>query len=210
MRLQPPFRPEGLDQHTPGRPVPIQAGLLRSWFGRTEVLYNETSDATRQRKERSMKGDPKVVKALNELLAEELTAINQYMVHSEMCDNWGYEKLHKAIEKLAFDEMHHAEWLIQRILFLEGGPTVSKLNEMRIGKSVKDMVLNDYKAEVDAVKAYNAAMKLAVECADNGTRDLLNKILKDEESHVDWAEVQRDQIAQMGLENYLQNQVVTK
>ncbi|MEW6756888.1 MAG: bacterioferritin [Acidobacteriota bacterium] len=157
-----------------------------------------------------MKGDPKVVKALNDLLAEELTAINQYMVHSEMCDNWGYEKLHKAIEKLAFDEMHHAEWLIQRILFLEGGPTVSKLNKMSIGKSVKDMVLNDYKAEVDAVKAYNAAMKLAVECGDNGTRDLLNKILKDEESHVDWAEVQRDQIAQMGLENYLQNQVVTK
>ncbi len=157
-----------------------------------------------------MKGDPKVVKALNDLLAEELTAINQYMVHSEMCDNWGYEKLHKAIEKLAFDEMHHAEWLIQRILFLEGGPTVSKLNRMNIGKTVKNMVLNDYQAEVDAVKAYNAAMKLAVECGDNGTRDLLNKILKDEESHVDWAEVQRDQIAQMGLENYLQIQVVPK
>jgi bacterioferritin len=163
-----------------------------------------------ERKERSMKGDPKVVKALNELLAEELTAINQYMVHSEMCDNWGYEKLHKAIEKLAFDEMHHAEWLIGRILFLEGGPTVSRLNKMSIGKTVKEMVLNDYQSEVNAVKAYNAAIKLAVECADNGTRDLLTKILKDEEAHVDWAEVQRDQIQQMGIENFLQNQVVTQ
>jgi bacterioferritin len=154
-----------------------------------------------------MKGDPKVIKVLNDLLAEELTAINQYMVHSEMCDNWGYEKLHKAIEKQAFDEMHHAEWLIQRILFLEGSPTVSKLNKMAIGKTVKDMVLNDYQAEVDAVKAYNAAIQTAVSCHDNGTRDLLTKILKDEERHVDWAEVQRDQIEQMGLANYLQNQV---
>ncbi len=154
-----------------------------------------------------MKGDPKVIQALNDLLAEELTAINQYMVHSEMCDNWGYEKLHKAIEKQAFDEMHHAEWLIQRILFLEGTPTVSRLNKMTIGKTVKDMVLNDYQAEVDAVKAYNAAIQTAVSCHDNGTRDLLTKILKDEEAHVDWAEVQRDQIEQMGLANYLQNQV---
>lgn len=154
-----------------------------------------------------MKGDPKVIQVLNDLLAEELTAINQYMVHSEMCDNWGYERLHKAIEKQAFDEMHHAEWLIQRILFLEGSPTVSKLHKMTIGKSVKEMVLNDYQAEVDAVKAYNAAIQTAVSCHDNGTRDLLTKILKDEEKHVDWAEVQRDQIEQMGLANYLQNQV---
>jgi bacterioferritin len=157
-----------------------------------------------------MKGNAKVLKVLNELLAEELTAINQYMVHSEMCDNWGYEVLHKAIEKQAFDEMHHAEWLIQRILFLEGSPTVSKLNRMTIGKSVKDMVLNDYDAEVMAVRSYNAAIKTAVESGDNGTRDLLTKILKDEEKHVDWAEVQRDQIDQMGLEIYLTNQVTIK
>ena len=154
-----------------------------------------------------MKGDAKVIKKLNDLLAEELTAINQYMVHSEMCDNWGYQKLHKAIEKQAIDEMRHAEWLIGRILFLEGSPTVSKLNKMAIGKSVKDMVLNDYRSEVDAVKQYNAGIRLAVEAADNGTRDLLTKILKDEEAHVDWAEVQRDQIQQMGLENYLSKQV---
>ncbi len=154
-----------------------------------------------------MKGDAKVLRTLNDLLAEELTAINQYMVHSEMCDNWGYQKLHKAIEKQAFDEMHHAEWLISRILFLEGSPTVSKLNRMVIGKTVKEMVLSDYGAEVDAVKSYNAAIRLAVQAGDNGTKELLTKILKDEESHVDWAEQQRDQIEQIGLQNYLQNQV---
>ena len=154
-----------------------------------------------------MKGSAKVTKVLNERLAEELTAINQYMVHSEMCEDWGYGKLHKAIEKQAFDEMHHAEWLIQRLLFLEGSPTVSKLNPIKIGKDVKAIVLNDYEAEVDAVKQYNAAIKVATEAGDNGTRDLLLKILKDEEDHVDWAEEQRDQIEQMGIANYLQNQV---
>ncbi|MGC8723195.1 MAG: bacterioferritin [Acidobacteriota bacterium] len=153
-----------------------------------------------------MKGNAKLLKVLNELLAEELTSINQYMVHSEMCDNWGYGKLHKAIEKQAIDEMHHAEWLIGRLLFLEGAPTVSKLNPMKIGQSVKDIVLNDYGAELDAVKGYNNAIKLAVEVGDNGTRDLLTKILKDEELHVDWAEQQRDQIEQMGLQIYLTNQ----
>ena len=154
-----------------------------------------------------MKGNADVIKKLNELLAEELTAINQYMVHSEMCDAWGYQKLHKAIEKQAIEEMRHAEWLIGRILFLEGSPTVSKLNKMAIGKSVKEMVLNDYQAEVDAVKQYNAAIKLAAEAADNGTRDLLTKILKEEEAHVDWEEVQRDQIQQMGLQTYLAQQL---
>jgi bacterioferritin len=153
-----------------------------------------------------MKGNAKLLKVLNELLAEELTSINQYMVHSEMCDNWGYGKLHKAIEKQAIDEMHHAEWLIGRLLFLEGAPTVSKLNPMKIGQSVKEIVLNDYGAELDAVKGYNNAIKLAVEVGDNGSRDLLTKILKDEEGHVDWAEQQRDQIQQMGLETYLSKQ----
>jgi len=153
-----------------------------------------------------MKGNDKVIETLNELLAEELTAINQYMVHAELCENWGYGKLHKAIEKQAFDEMHHAEWLISRILFLEGTPIVSKLSPMHIGKTVGEMIENDYKAELGAVKAYNDAIKLAADSGDNGTRDLLTKILKDEEGHVDWAEVQKDQIEQMGLENYLANQ----
>jgi len=153
-----------------------------------------------------MTGKPIVLKTLNALLADELTAINQYMVHSEMCDNWGYEKLHKAIEKRAIDEMRHAESLIARILYLEGSPTVSKLNTITIGKTVKDMVAADYASEQGAVKAYNDAIRIAVEAADNGTRELLEKTLKDEEAHIDWLEAQRDQIEQMGLENYLTNQ----
>lgn len=153
-----------------------------------------------------MKGNEKLINVLNQLLADELTAINQYMVHSEMCDNWGYSKLHKAIEKQAFDEMHHAEWLIQRIIFLEGTPAVSKLNPMRIGKTVLEMVSNDQEAEVAAIRAYNDAIQLAHEVGDQATSDLLIDILKMEEGHEDWAEKQRDQIEQMGLQNYLTNQ----
>lgn len=153
-----------------------------------------------------MKGNDKLLVVLNQLLADELTAINQYMVHSEMCDNWGYGKLHRAIEKQARDEMHHAEWLIRRIIFLEGIPVASKLNPMKIGKTVLEMVSNDEDAEVAAVRAYNAAISLAHEVADQSTVELLTKILIMEEGHVDWAEIQRAQIEQMGLENYLTNQ----
>ena len=150
-----------------------------------------------------MKGNEKLVSVLNQLLADELTAISQYMVHAEMCDNWGYNKLHKAIEKQAFDEMHHAEWLIQRIIFLEGAPVVSKLNPLRIGQSVIEIVTNDQDAEMMAVYAYNEAIRLAHEVNDQASVDLLITILKMEEGHADWAEQQRAQIEQMGLENYL-------
>ncbi len=153
-----------------------------------------------------MKGKPKILAVLNELLADELTAISQYMVHSEMCDNWGYGKLHTAIEKQAIDEMHHAEWLIRRIIFLEGTPVVSKLHPMRIGTSVLEIVSNDQDAELSAIKAYNGAITLAHQVEDQVTVDLLMQILKMEEGHLDWAEVQRDQIKQMGIENYLTNQ----
>jgi bacterioferritin len=153
-----------------------------------------------------MKGNAKVIAALNALLAEELTAISQYMVHSEMCENWGFGKLHKAIEKQAMDEMHHAEWLIQRVLFLDGIPVVSKLNPMKIGKNVEEMIGNDQAAEVSAVRAYNEAIIVARDAQDNATADLLLKILKDEEGHVDWAETQRSIIEQTGLQNYMANQ----
>jgi bacterioferritin len=153
-----------------------------------------------------MKGNDKVLAVLNELLAEELTAISQYMVHSEMCASWGYEKLHQAIEKQAMEEMKHAEWLIQRILFLDGMPIVSKLNTMKIGKDVPQMVAYDEEAELGAVRAYNAGIRVAREAEDQATADLLTKILKMEEDHVDWAEVQRTQIEQMGLQTYLANQ----
>ena len=153
-----------------------------------------------------MKGNKKLISSLNNLLGDELTAISQYMVHSEMCENWGYGKLHEAIEKQAKEEMSHAEWLIQRILFLEGMPVVTKLNPMRIGKTVVEMVANDQDAEAEAIKAYNDAVALAHEVDDQSTSDLLIKILKMEEGHIDWAEIQRTQIEQVGLQNYLANQ----
>ena len=156
-----------------------------------------------------MKGNNKMLTVLDQLLADELTAINQYMVHSEMCENWGYNKLHMDIRKQAMDEMHHAEWLIERMIFFEGTPTVSKLNPIKIGKTVTEMITNDDKDELDAVRSYNEAIKLARELDDQGTVDLLTKILKMEEGHVDWADIQRAQIEQMGIEDYLVNQVGT-
>ncbi len=154
-----------------------------------------------------MKGNDRIIATLNDLLADELTAINQYMVQSEMCDNWGYEKLHKAIEKEAIDEMKHAEKLIARILFLEGSPTVSRLNPINIGTDVPAFLQNNWNAESGAVRAYNAGIKLAAETGDHGTRELLDAILKDEESHIDWIEAQRDQIGQMGIGPYLSEQI---
>jgi bacterioferritin len=153
-----------------------------------------------------MKGNLKLISVLNSLLADELTAINQYMVHSEICENWGYSKLHEAIRKQAIEEMKHAEWLIERIIFFDESPTVSKLNQIRIGKTVKEMVRNDHEAELEAVRSYNDAIKLAREVDDQGTVDLLTKILKMEEDHVDWAERQTAQMEQMGIEIYLNNQ----
>ena len=154
-----------------------------------------------------MKGQKKVIDTLNALLADELTAISQYMVHSEMCDNWGYAKLHAAVEKRAIDEMKHAEKLIARVLFLEGKPIVSKLNPIVIGPVVEKQIDNDWNAEAGAVKNYNAAIKLAVELGDNGTRELLESILKDEEAHIDLLEAQKDQIGQLGIQNFLTEQL---
>lgn len=153
-----------------------------------------------------MQGNKKVIEQLNARLADELTAVNQYMVHAEMCDNWGYERLHGAIQKRAIDEMKHAERLIGRILFLEGQPTVSKLNQIEIGADVEKMLRNDWKAEETAIKDYNADIGLAVELGDNGTRELFESILTDEEKHIDWIEAQLDQIKQMGIQNYLVEQ----
>ncbi len=154
-----------------------------------------------------MKGNPKVIEVLNDLLADELTAINQYMVHSEMCANWGYEKLHKAVEKRAIDEMKHAEKLIGRILFLEGKPEVSGLKKISVGADVSAQLRNDKAAEDGAIKAYNAAISKIGELGDNGTRDFLQSILKDEEAHIDWIEAQIDQIGQVSIQNYLVEQL---
>jgi bacterioferritin len=154
-----------------------------------------------------MKGNDKVIAELNVLLADELSAINQYMVHSEMCANWGYGELHEAIEKRAITEMKHAEMHIGRIIFLDGRPVVSNLNPLHIGGDVQEQLRNDLGAEQGAVKAYNDAVKLAAEVGDNGTRVMLEGILKDEEDHLDWLETQLDQIEQMGIQNYLVEKV---
>ncbi len=154
-----------------------------------------------------MKGNDKVIEVLNALLADELTAINQYMVHSEMCDNWGYERLHKKIERRAIDEMKHAEKLIARILFLEGLPVVSRLNPIHVGPDVKRQFEQDIEAETGAIRAYNDAIVLCGNAGDFGTRELLEGILKDEEDHLDWLEAQMDQIRQMGFEIYLTQQL---
>lgn len=154
-----------------------------------------------------MKGNDKILEHLNARLADELSAINQYMVHSEMCADWGYEELHEAIEKRAIDEMKHAEKLIGRIIFLEGRPTVSNLGPIHIGADVKAQIENDKNAETGAVRDYNADIKLATELDDNGTREMLESILGDEEVHLDWLESQIDQIDQMGIQVYLGQQL---
>jgi len=154
-----------------------------------------------------MKGNERIIERLNARLADELTAINQYIVHSEMCANWGYDRLHEAIEKRAIEEMKHAEKLIARILFLEGQPIVSNLNEINIGADVEAQHAKDWAAEEAAIQAYNEDIRLAVEVGDNGTRDLLESLLVDEEEHIDWIEAQQDQIKQMGVQNYLVEQI---
>lgn len=153
-----------------------------------------------------MKGNEKVLETLNMLLADELTAINQYIVHSEMCANWGYDELHEQIEGQAIQEMKHAEALIARIIFLEGLPIVSQLNKIMIGKDVKAMIENDLAAELAAVKAYNEGIKVCVQADDEGSAELLRSHVKDEETHTDWNEEQLDQVTQMGIENYLSTQ----
>jgi bacterioferritin len=154
-----------------------------------------------------MKGNEKVIETLNTQLADELSAVNQYIVHAEMAANWGYEKLHEAIQKRAIDEMKHAEMLIERILFLEGTPVVSNLNQLHIGEEVEKQFKNDWQAERDAITTYNEGIDLCFKSGDHGTEQLFKTILKDEEDHLDWLEAQQDQIKQVGIQNYLAAQV---
>jgi bacterioferritin len=155
---------------------------------------------------RIVKGDPKVIAVLNEVLKAELTAINQYFLHAEMCENWGYERLSEYIKKQSIGEMKHAEALIERILFLDGTPSMQPL-DLTVGKNVEEMIQSDLDLELSAVKAYNAAIQIAVAEKDNGSRDLLVVLLKDEEDHVDWLEAQVHQIKELGYERYLTMQM---
>ncbi|MDR3433250.1 MAG: bacterioferritin [Rouxiella aceris] len=154
-----------------------------------------------------MKGNEKLIQALNSLLSDELSAINQYIVHSEMCANWGYTKLHNQFEKRAIDEMKHAEKLIARILFLEGRPIVSDIHDIVIGQEIPKQLSNDHAAELRAIEAYNAAIMLAGEVKDYATREILEGILNDEDRHIDDIEALQDQISQMTLPLFLTMQV---
>ena len=154
-----------------------------------------------------MQGNQELIIVLNSLLADELTVINQYMVQSAMCSNWGYEKLHIAIRNQAKDEMLHAEWLIERIIFFGSAPNLSNLIPIKIGKTVLEIINSNENAELKVVSSYNNAIKLACEVKDQGTVELLTRILIMEEGHVVWTEKQHAQIDQMGLENYLASQI---
>jgi bacterioferritin len=154
-----------------------------------------------------MKGNEKLIAAMNDLLSDELTAINQYMVHAEMGENWGYDKIHAREQARAIVEMKHAEKLISRILFLEGTPVVSVLRDIRIGADVPKQLANDLGLEMGAVKKYNDSVKLAVEVGDNATKELLEDILKDEDGHVDEIEENLDQLEQMGVPTFLSQQI---
>ncbi len=154
-----------------------------------------------------MRGDQKVIDELNQALKAELTAICQYMIHAEMCQNWGYNGLGSYIKKQAIDEMKHAEGLIERILFLEGTPRLDVLPAPKIGASVKAQIENDLAAELDAVRQYNASARVCQEAGDNGTFALFEKMVRDEEEHADFLEGQAGMIAEMGIQNYLSQQM---
>jgi bacterioferritin len=154
-----------------------------------------------------MKGEEKVIATLNSLLADELTAINQYMVHAEMCENWGYDKLGEVIQKRAVEEMKHAEKLIARIVFLEGAPVVSELRKMHIGADVPKMFDSDHILEANAIKAYNLGIKVCGDANDFATREILEGILNDEDRHIDDIEEVQDEIEQMGVQLFLSTQI---
>jgi bacterioferritin len=154
-----------------------------------------------------MKGNDKVIAYLQEVLKAELTAINQYFLHAEMMENWGYLRLAKMTRKESIEEMRHAEVLIERILYLDGAPNMTELFPLRIGTNVKQQLENDLAVEYEAVPRLNKAINAAVEAGDNGSRDLFEKILVDEEHHVDFLEAQLHLINEMGYENYVAQQI---
>jgi bacterioferritin len=154
-----------------------------------------------------MKGNPKVIAELNAALKEELTAVNQYFLHAEMCENWHYDRLGHFIKKQSIDEMKHAEALIERILFLDGTPSMTETLQITVGQNVKEQLENDLKLEIGAVAQYNRAIEIARTEGDDASRDLFARLLKDEEGHVDWLEAQLYQIKEIGYERFLSQQV---
>jgi bacterioferritin len=154
-----------------------------------------------------MKGDARIIEILNEVLTAELTAINQYFVHGEMCENWGFDRLHRIIRKHSIGEMKHAEEVIERVLFLEGIPNVQRLGKVNIGETALEVLQSDYALELEALPRLQQGIELCRELGDNNSRHLLEEILHDEEEHVDWLEAQLGLIEQVGLQNYLAQQI---
>lgn len=154
-----------------------------------------------------MKGDKQVIALLNDVLTAELTAVNQYFLHARLCDHWGYERLYEKVRKESIEEMKHADALIERILFLEGLPNLQKLGKIDVGQTVPEQFRLDLQVEYEAVKRLNDGIEAARSAGDNGTRDLLEKMLREEEQHADWLETQQEAIKQMGLEPYLAEQL---
>jgi len=154
-----------------------------------------------------MKGNAEVIEKLNEVLTSELTAINQYFIHHKMCENWGYSKLSKKKYDESIDEMKHADRVIERILFLDGIPNMQRLSPVRVGEDPVEQHRLDLELEIEAVKRLNQAIALCRDKADNGTRELLEDILTEEEGGIDWLEAQLHQVEQVGVENYLAEQI---
>lgn len=154
-----------------------------------------------------MKGSPKIIEALNDVLTGELTGINQYFVHAKMCANWGYERLAEVNRRESIEEMKHADELIERILFLDGVPNLQRLGKVRVGETVPEQLKLDLALEMEAVGKLNRYVALAVAEADNTSRELFERLLESEEKHVDWLETQLGLIAQVGTENYLAQQL---
>ncbi len=151
--------------------------------------------------------DPKLIEVLNEVLTGELAAINQYFLHAKLCKNWGFERLHAYLRMESIGEMRHAEAVMDRILYLEGIPNVQRMNKLNIGETVEEQLASDLAMEVDAIDRLTKGIALATAVGDHGTRDLLEKILVAEEEHVDWIETQQTAIQQIGLQNWLAQQV---
>ena len=188
---------EFLGQRTPKHPgVVIASGRSQALDFR--VALSETA---------VMQGKPKVIALLNEALQKELTAITQYFLHAEMCENWHYDKLGGYIKKLSIVEMKHVEALIERILFLDSTPNLTELLKLSVGQNVKEQLESDLKLELEAVALYNRAIQIARDEGDNASRELFDGLLKAEEGHVDWLEAQLYQIGEIGYERYLSQQI---
>jgi bacterioferritin len=154
-----------------------------------------------------MKGNEEVLNLLNQLLTNELTAINQYFIHAKMCRNWGYDRLAKKVRDESIDEMKHAELVIDRILFLEGVPNMQRYHKIQVGETVKEQLETDVQVEYAAIKFLNQGIEACRKCGDNATEDLMTKILVSEEEHADWLETQLELIRQVGEQNYLAQQI---